>query len=79
MDIFSYVIHTKYMTILVKFGITLRKHREERKMTQEELALKSHISVYYISKLERGKANPSIELLYKLAKALNLRPSQLID
>lgn len=46
--------------------------RENRNMSQEELAFKAELSVYYISRIERGKANPSLVTVYKVSKALNI-------
>lgn len=42
-------------------------------MTQEELSKKSGINQANISKLEHGKANPSVSTLQKLAKGLGKR------
>ena len=42
-------------------------------ITQEELSRKSGINQANISKLEHGKANPSVSTLQKLAKGLGIR------
>jgi len=46
--------------------------REYRKLTQQQLAAQVSISVPYLSQLETGKRNPSLEVLTKLVTALNL-------
>lgn len=67
------------MDILEKFGKRIRQLREQKKLSQEEVAFKAKLSVYYISRIERGKANPSLETLDSLARALNLSLSDLLS
>ncbi len=45
-------------------------------MTQQGLAEKSGCHFSYISDLERGLSNPSIEILYKLSNALGMPPHE---
>lgn len=50
----------------------IRKYREEKEMTQKELAERSEISVGYLCHLERGsRDNPSKEVMKKIAIVLN--------
>lgn len=49
----------------------IKSIRLSRNISQEELALRVGCSQYYISKLERNNANPTIDILYKISKALN--------
>jgi transcriptional regulator with XRE-family HTH domain len=51
-------------------GQTVRRRREERGLSQEELALAARVSSGYLSKLERGLAQPSAAVLQRLAGAL---------
>lgn len=44
--------------------------RKAAKMTQEELAKKSGLSTTYISRLERGVCDPTLETVYKIADSL---------
>lgn len=67
------------MDILEKLGKRLRQLREQKRLSQEELAFKAKLSVYYISRIERGKANPSLETVFSLAKAIGISASSLID
>lgn len=60
------------MDILEKFGKRLRQLREQKGLSQEELAFRANLSVYYISRIERGKANPSLETLHNLASGLRV-------
>lgn len=55
------------------FGKRLRKLREEKGWTQEELADKAGMHFTYIGQIERGVRNPSLINLYKLARALGVK------
>ena len=61
------------------FGKTLRKRRLAKLLTQEVLATEANLSRAYISDLEMGKKDPSLFTVFKLADALKLKPSFLID
>jgi len=61
------------------FGKSLRKRRLAKLLTQENLALESNLSRAYISDIEMGKKDPSLFTVFKLANALRLKPSVLID
>ena len=59
-------------------GENLRRIRNEKNITQGELAKLAVISSDYISKLERGlRGNPSIDIIKKFATALNCRVEDL--
>ena len=47
--------------------------RISQNLTQKELAARTGIDQADISKLENGRANPSIKTLQRLAKALNMQ------
>lgn len=47
--------------------------RKKLKMTQEELATKVEVTRQTIISLEQGKYNPSLELAYKITKALKAK------
>ena len=62
-----------------RLGGMLKRLREKRGMTQEQLAAKVGVSQTYIAKLESGaKTNPSLDLLKKLAKALKVKVGELL-
>jgi transcriptional regulator with XRE-family HTH domain len=54
------------------FGCSLRRHRAGRGWSQEHLALHSNVSPRHLSCLETGKAQPSREMVLRLAGALGL-------
>ena len=61
------------------FGRALKKIRVRKKLTQESLSLLADLARVYISELEYGKKTPSIETVFKISKALNIKCSRLMD
>ena len=68
----------KFDSIENLFGQILRKLRAEKGISQEDLGFKSGYHRTYISLLERGQKNPSLQTIFRLAKALEISPSELI-
>ncbi len=54
------------------FGVLLRRWRERRRMTQTDLALAAESSTRHLSCLETGRAQPSREMIARLAENLNI-------
>jgi transcriptional regulator with XRE-family HTH domain len=67
------------MDIRRRVGINMRKHREERGWSQEELAFECGLHRTYISGVERGVRNPTVIVLQKIAKALKVPAAALLD
>lgn len=61
------------------FGECLRAERQKRNLTQAEVAELAGISLNYEGDLERGKKMPSLEVVIRLAKALDLTATQLLE
>lgn len=59
-------------------GLRIHSRRVELGLTLAEVADKSGLSLPYISNLERGRGNPTIEALRALAKALDIDLSSLL-
>ena len=59
-------------------GAEIRRLRENKKLTQEELAAILHVSSKAVSKWETGKGFPDISLLEPLAKALDISVIELL-
>jgi len=57
----------------------IKQIRKEQGISQEKLALKADIDRSYMSELERCLANPSIEALLRIANALGVSPSELLQ
>jgi putative transcriptional regulator len=51
----------------------LAKLREQKGITQEELAISAGVSRAHISKIENGKYNGSIKVLSRIAKKLDVK------
>lgn len=68
------------MSLVCRFVSKIRKQvasalvkaRNERGLTQEQLAEKAHVSFAVVSRTERQQATPSLESLENLAKALGV-------
>jgi transcriptional regulator with XRE-family HTH domain len=60
-----------------RFGNTLRKLRDERGYSQEELAERADLHRNYVGGVERGERNVGLENIVKLANALSVPPSDL--
>jgi transcriptional regulator with XRE-family HTH domain len=53
--------------------------REQREMTQEQLAEKAGVSRTYLARLETARQDPTLSTLEKLAKALRVKVSAIIE
>jgi transcriptional regulator with XRE-family HTH domain len=65
-------------SILVKLGQTIKAKRLHIGLSQEELADRCGFDRTYISMLERGKRNPSLVNLIRLAKGLSTTVATLV-
>ncbi len=63
---------------LKQLGRSIREMRNERRLTQLEVAEASSISANYFAQIERGEVNPSYSLLKAIARALKIKLSELI-
>ena len=59
-------------------GTNVRKRRQERGLTQEQLAFAAEIDLTYVGGIERGKRNPSVVVLARIAGALGTDPAELL-
>nr|WP_290222511.1 helix-turn-helix transcriptional regulator [Trichocoleus desertorum] len=60
-----------------RFGKAIRRRRRELDISQEKLAELAELHRTYISNLERGDANPTLDIINRLAKALDISIAQL--
>ncbi len=59
-------------------GEELRRAREGAEMSQEQLSFRAGLSRPYVSMLERGLKSPTLDVLFRLCDALDIRASELI-
>lgn len=67
------------MDIRRRVGLNMKMHREDRGWSQEELAFECGLHRTYISGVERGVRNPTVLVLQKIAKALQVPTADLLD
>jgi len=60
-------------------GMAIKTQRASLGISQEELAHRAGLHRTYVSDLERGVRNPSIDSIEKLARALELSVSKLFE
>ena len=68
----------KSKNIKAQVGSRIRGLREEKGWSQEELGFRSGLHRNYIGGVERGERNVGVENIGKLAKALGVRPRDLL-
>jgi len=65
-------------TVAKLFGVSLKRIRTKRGMTQERLAELTGISTNFVSELERGLKAPGLVVIVKLSKALDVSVHELL-
>ncbi|MCK9225418.1 MAG: helix-turn-helix domain-containing protein [Candidatus Muirbacterium halophilum] len=60
-------------------GRKILEYRKTHKITQQELAEKANISTTYLGEIERGVKEPRIEVVERIAMALNINPTSLFS
>lgn len=60
-------------------GANLRRLRMSRSLSQEELAARAGLHRTYVSSVERGRRNVSLENIFALAKGLGCQPQDLVE
>lgn len=66
------------MTLQTKIGKNLKKARLKAKLTQKNVAELADVHVNYYARIERDEETPSLEILKKLAKILNVKSSDIL-
>jgi transcriptional regulator with XRE-family HTH domain len=61
-----------------QLGANVRKLRQEAGLTQEELAFRSRIDLTYMGGIERGRRNPSLLVMGRIADALQVRLLEIV-
>ena len=60
------------------FAVVLRALRLERGFSQEQLAARASVDRTFVGKLESGRHQPSLAVVFKLADAIGLAPEELV-
>ena len=67
------------MDIKQKFGLRLKELRKLKGLSQEKLANLAEIDRTYLPTIEKGERNVSIEIIEKLARALDIKIKDFFD
>ncbi|TSB46850.1 helix-turn-helix domain-containing protein [Alkalicoccobacillus porphyridii] len=65
--------------LAAQFGRMLRKVRSEKELSLQELSEQADVSKLTLGNIERGEANPSLTVIWKIANALNIPISTLLQ
>ena len=60
------------MDVKLKIGQRIKELRKEIRISQEALALKAEVDRTYVTDVENGRRNVSVEILERLIKALDV-------
>ncbi|MDQ8738533.1 helix-turn-helix transcriptional regulator [Paenibacillus sp. LHD-38] len=60
-------------------GENIRQLRKKRGLSQEQLALRADINASYMGQVERGEKNPTIDVLSKIAHALQTPLEKIVN
>lgn len=67
------------MDIKLRFGLKIKELRKLKGLSQEKLANLSEIDRTYLPTIEKGERNVSIEVVERLARALEVNIKDLFD
>ena len=59
-------------------GANVRRIRRARRLTQEELAFSAEVDLTYMGGIERGRRNPSLLVMARIADALSVKLTDLL-
>jgi len=62
---------------MTKFNSNLKKYRQLKELTQQELANKVNVRRETVARLENAKYNPSLELAVRISKVLDISIEEL--
>ncbi|MEE0859151.1 MAG: helix-turn-helix transcriptional regulator [Acutalibacteraceae bacterium] len=62
-----------------EFGARLKNIRQQRNLSQEELAFQCNMQASHIGQIERGQKNPTLDTLIKISNGLDMPLTELLD
>jgi transcriptional regulator with XRE-family HTH domain len=65
--------------VLKAVGLKIRQLREKAGHKQEDFAMMCKMELSQINRIELGKINTSISVIFKIAEVLNVKPGTLLD
>jgi transcriptional regulator with XRE-family HTH domain len=71
--------NTERGALVTALGLAIQGRRKKLGLSQDDLAAKAGLHRTYISEIERRSRNLSVKILVRLAMALDLSPSQLLQ
>lgn len=66
-------------TFIINLGVHIRQLRENKNLSQQDLANDCSIPKSQIARIEVAKINTTIKTLIKIANALDVTPKELLD
>jgi len=67
-----------FVALRQSIAANVRRARQRKGLTQEQLADKAEQDVSYLQRVERGAVNLSLRVLFHLARALEVTPASLL-
>jgi transcriptional regulator with XRE-family HTH domain len=64
--------------VLLALGAEIRRHRKAKGLSQEDLAGLAGLNRNYIGFLERAERSPRVVIIFRVAKALEIHPFELL-
>jgi transcriptional regulator with XRE-family HTH domain len=64
---------------LSRLALRIKQIRNTKKITQEELAFRSELTLSQIARIETVRINPTVSTMFRIAKALDVSMKELFD
>lgn len=65
------------MRAVDQLGMRIKYLRKQKRWSQEDLSLEANVNKNYISDLENGRRNPSLDILERIADAFSITLEEL--
>src|SRR3954468_20176905 len=70
--------HTRYVALMKAFGKAVRFYRNKLGFSQESLADRAQLDRSYMSQIERGIKNATLNSIWRISQALEVKASELL-